>query len=33
MGPKMHEYAHFVDFGGPINSVIRPKKRPNVAEI
>ena len=25
--PKMHKYAHFAKFGGPINSVVRPQKK------
>ena len=28
----MHEYAHFVEFGGLMNSVIGPKKQPNATE-
>ena len=31
--PKMHKYAHFVEFGGPINSAVGPKKISNTTEM
>ena len=30
--PKIHEYAYFAEFGGPINSAMGSKKQSNVAE-
>ena len=29
--PKIHEYTHFTEFGGPMN-ITDPKKMPNTAE-
>ena len=29
MGPKNHRYAHFAEFGGLMNSVMGPQKKPN----
>ena len=28
----MHGYVHFAEFGGPMNSAMKPKKQPNAAE-
>ena len=30
--PKMHGYAHLVEFGSLMNSAVGPKKQPNAAE-
>ena len=27
--PKIQGYAHFAKFGGPMNSAMRPQKKPN----
>ena len=29
----MHGYAHFAEFGNPINSAVRPQKKPNAKRI
>jgi len=29
MEPKNHRYVQFVEFGDPMNSVVRPQKKPN----
>ena len=29
----MHGYAHFAEFGNPINSAVRPPKKPNAKRI